>query len=156
LPAGVPGAAGESGQCQLLSIGLRSRSGRLSPLPETAPFSPAWQGTRTTVARALRLIDGGALDHGSVEALAARLGIGPRHLDRLFQRHLAASPIQVAQTIRVQRAKRLLDTTDWPMTAIALQAGFGSLRRFNAAFAAIYRRPPSDVRRRGPADRRSA
>src|SRR3569833_2434957 len=78
--------------------------------PETAPFSPAWQGTRTTVARALRLIDGGALDHGSVDELAARLGIGPRHLDRLFQRHLAANPNQVAQTIRVQRAKRLLDT----------------------------------------------
>jgi AraC family transcriptional regulator of adaptative response / DNA-3-methyladenine glycosylase II len=118
--------------------------------PETAPFSPAWQGTRTTVARALRLINGGALDDGSVEELAARLGIGPRHLDRLFQRHLAASPIRVAQTIRVQRAKRLLDTTDWPMTEIALQAGFGSLRRFNAAFAAIYRRPPSEVRRARP------
>jgi AraC family transcriptional regulator of adaptative response / DNA-3-methyladenine glycosylase II len=84
-----------------------------------------------------------------VEQLAARLGIGPRHLDRLFQRHLGASPIRVAQTVRVQRAKRLLDTTDWPMTAIALQAGFGSLRRFNAAFAAIYRRPPSEIRRRG-------
>jgi AraC family transcriptional regulator of adaptative response/methylated-DNA-[protein]-cysteine methyltransferase len=118
--------------------------------PETAPFSPAWQGTRTTVARALRLIAGGALDDGSVEELAARLGIGPRHLCRLFQRHLDASPVQVAQTIRVQRAKRLLDETELPMTAIALQAGFGSLRRFNAAFAAIYRRPPSDVRRARP------
>jgi AraC family transcriptional regulator, regulatory protein of adaptative response / methylated-DNA-[protein]-cysteine methyltransferase len=115
--------------------------------PEAAPFSPAWQGTRTTVARALRLIDRGALDGGGVEELAARLGIGARHLDRLFQRHLAASPIQVAQTIRVQRAKRLLDTTDWPMTEIALQSGFGSLRRFNAAFAAIYHRPPSQIRR---------
>jgi AraC family transcriptional regulator of adaptative response/methylated-DNA-[protein]-cysteine methyltransferase len=115
--------------------------------PETAPFSPAWQGTRTTVARALRLIAGGALDDGSVEDLAARLGIGQRHLCRLFQCHLGASPVQVAQTIRVQRAKRLLDDTELPMTAIALQAGFGSLRRFNAAFAAVYRRPPSDVRR---------
>ncbi|MGJ4942910.1 bifunctional transcriptional activator/DNA repair enzyme AdaA [Bradyrhizobium sp. HKCCYLS1011] len=115
--------------------------------PETAPFSPAWQGTRTTVARALRLIDRGALDDGSVEQLAARLGIGARHLNRLFQRHLHASPIQVAQTARVQRAKRLLDETDWPITAIALQAGFGSLRRFNAVFAAVYRRPPSEIRR---------
>jgi AraC family transcriptional regulator of adaptative response / DNA-3-methyladenine glycosylase II len=94
----------------------------------------------------LRLIEAGALDDGSVDDLAARLGIGPRHLLRLFQRHLAAGPVQVAQTIRVQRAKRLLDETELPMTTIALQAGFGSLRRFNAAFAAIYRRPPSDVR----------
>ena len=115
--------------------------------PETAPFSPAWQGTRTTVARALRLIDRGALDDGSVEQLAARLGIGARHLNRLFQHHLQASPIQVAQTARVQRAKRLLDETDWPITAVALQAGFGSLRRFNAVFAAVYRRPPSEIRR---------
>src|SRR6266404_5152478 len=35
--------------------------------PETAPFSPAWKGTRTTVERALRMIEGGALDNASVE-----------------------------------------------------------------------------------------
>src|ERR1044071_8114803 len=32
--------------------------------PETAPFSAAWKGSRTTVERALRLIAGGALDAG--------------------------------------------------------------------------------------------
>lgn len=115
--------------------------------PETAPFSPAWQGTRTTVARALRLIERGVLDEAGVEELAARLGIGARHLNRLFQQHLQASPVQVAQTARVQRAKRLLDETDWPMTQIALAAGFGSLRRFNAVFATVYRRAPGEIRR---------
>ena len=119
--------------------------------PETAPFSPAWKGTRTTVERALRLIADGALDDGDVESLAARLGIGARHLSRLFAQHLAASPVQVAQTARVQRAKRLIDETDLPMAEIAGRAGFGSLRRFNAVFAQVYRRPPSDIRRtRGP------
>jgi AraC family transcriptional regulator of adaptative response / DNA-3-methyladenine glycosylase II len=44
--------------------------------PESAPFSPAWKGSRTTVERALRLIANGALDVSNVEALAARLGIG--------------------------------------------------------------------------------
>jgi AraC family transcriptional regulator of adaptative response / DNA-3-methyladenine glycosylase II len=115
--------------------------------PETAPFSPAWQGTRTTVERALRLVEDGALDDGDVETLAERLGIGSRHLNRLFQRHLGASPTQVAQTARVQRAKRLIDETDLPMTEIADRAGFGSLRRFNTVFAQVYRRPPSQVRR---------
>jgi AraC family transcriptional regulator, regulatory protein of adaptative response / methylated-DNA-[protein]-cysteine methyltransferase len=118
--------------------------------PETAPFSPAWNGTRTTVARATRLIvDEGLLDgeDGSVEMLAARLGVGTRHLHRLFMRHLGASPSSVARTARVQRAKRLLDTTDLPMAAIALQAGFASLRRFNAVFAETYKRPPSAMRR---------
>ncbi len=47
----------------------------------------------------------------------------------------------------VQRAKRLLDKTDLPMTEIALRSGFRSLRRFNAVFAEIYRRPPMEMRR---------
>jgi AraC family transcriptional regulator of adaptative response / DNA-3-methyladenine glycosylase II len=71
----------------------------------------------------------------------------PRHLRRLFRKHFAASPTQVAQTARVQRAKRLIDGTGLPMAEIALRSGFGSLRRFNAVFAAVYRRPPSAVRR---------
>jgi AraC family transcriptional regulator, regulatory protein of adaptative response / methylated-DNA-[protein]-cysteine methyltransferase len=115
--------------------------------PETAPFSPAWKGSRTTVERALRLINNGALDDTSVEALAERLGIGPRHLSRLFKKYLGASPAQVARTGRVQRAKRLLDETKLPMTEIALRSGFRSLRRFNAVFADVYKRPPTAIRR---------
>jgi AraC family transcriptional regulator, regulatory protein of adaptative response / methylated-DNA-[protein]-cysteine methyltransferase len=117
--------------------------------PEAAPFSPAWNGSRTTVARGLRLVVGGALDGraASVGALAARLGVGERHLGRLFSRHLGASPSQVAKTVRLQRAKRLLDTTDLPMPQVALAAGFTSLRRFNAVFAEVYRRAPGDLRR---------
>jgi AraC family transcriptional regulator of adaptative response / DNA-3-methyladenine glycosylase II len=117
--------------------------------PEAAPFSPAWRGSRATVARGVRLIAGGALDGRSrtVGELAARLGVGERHLVRLFTRHIGASPGQVARTARVQRAKRLLDTTDVPMTEVALTAGFGSLRRFNAVFAEVYGRPPTTIRR---------
>jgi AraC family transcriptional regulator, regulatory protein of adaptative response / methylated-DNA-[protein]-cysteine methyltransferase len=118
--------------------------------PETVPFCPAWKGSRTTVDRALRLIvDEGALDaeNSRVDDLAGRLGIGARQLSRLFARHLNATPIQVAKTARVQRAKRLLDVTDLPMTEVALQAGFRSLRRFNALFVEVYKRSPTKVRR---------
>jgi len=117
--------------------------------PETAPFCAAWNGTRTTVGRALKLIEDGFLDDADVEALADRLGIGARHLSRLFQRHVGASPGQTAKTFRLQRAKRLLDDTDLRITEIAYRAGFKSLRRFNAAFFEVYKQPPSDFRRRG-------
>ena len=118
--------------------------------PESAPFSPAWNGTRTTVERAARLIlEDGALDGGdSVEHFAGRLGVTARHLNRLFARHWGASPSVVARTARVQRAKRLLDETDLPMVEVALQAGFRSLRRFNAVFLEVYKHRPSDLRRR--------
>jgi len=115
--------------------------------PETAPFSPAWQGSRTTVHRAMRLIRDRALDRSGVDDLAERLGIGARHLDRLFQRHIGATPLQVARTLRVQRAKRLLDQTRLSMSDVAARAGFASLRRFNAVFAEVYKRTPSEVRR---------
>ena len=120
--------------------------------PETAPFSSAWIGSRTTVERALRLIlEEGALDQEGAsiqERLAQRLGMGSRQLTRLFARHLKASPSKVARTARVQRAKRLLNETSLPMTEIAMQAGFGSLRRFNFVFAEVYGRRPSEIRRK--------
>ncbi|MBR0960419.1 bifunctional transcriptional activator/DNA repair enzyme AdaA [Bradyrhizobium japonicum] len=118
--------------------------------PETAPFCPAWKGTRTTVERALKMIEGGALDRGSVDELATDLGVGGRHLSRLFAQHVGASPIQTAQTLRIGRAKRLMDETILSLTEIAFQAGFGSVRSFNASFLKLYGRPPSAMRRPRP------
>jgi AraC family transcriptional regulator, regulatory protein of adaptative response / methylated-DNA-[protein]-cysteine methyltransferase len=115
--------------------------------PETAPFCPAWNGTRSTVERALKLIDGGALDTGSVDQLGTSLGMGARHLSRLFADHVGASPLQTAQTMRIGRAKRMLDETSLPIIEIAFKAGFGSVRRFNASFLKLYGRAPSSIRR---------
>lgn len=118
--------------------------------PESAPFCPAWKGSIATVEKAARLIrEEGALDvrGATVDTLAERVGVGARHLSRLFQKHLGASPVQVAKTARVQRAKRLLTETDLPITDIALQAGFGSLRRFNTVFQEVYKRSPTAIKR---------
>ncbi len=115
--------------------------------PEAAPGTPAWLGTSAVVRRALRLINEGALDDSSVGDFATRVGVGARHLDRLFLQHVGASPLAVAQTRRLHFAKRLIDGSDLPMTQIALAAGFGSLRRFNDAFQKAYRRSPRELRR---------
>jgi AraC family transcriptional regulator, regulatory protein of adaptative response / DNA-3-methyladenine glycosylase II len=115
--------------------------------PEAAPGTPAWLGTSAVVRRALRLIDEGILDSASVDDLANKLGLGSRHLRRLFLQHVGASPISFAQTRRLQFAKRLLDETNLPITEIALAAGFGSLRRFNTAFRQTYGRAPREIRK---------
>ena len=119
--------------------------------PETAPGSPAWSGTATTVARGMRLIEEGFLDEASVAELADRLGVGPRHLLRLFLRHTGAPPSEIAATRRVQIAKRLIDQTTMGLSDIAFAAGFRSVRRFNDAFRATYGRPPSSFSRGGAA-----
>ena len=115
--------------------------------PESSPDLAAWRGTSNTVARALGLIETGALDDGDVDALAGRLGVGERQLRRLFHRHLGASPVSVAQTRRVLLAKQLIHQTRLPMTEVALASGFGSVRRFNETFQRLYDRPPADLRR---------
>ncbi|RZJ97217.1 MAG: DNA-3-methyladenine glycosylase 2 family protein, partial [Brevundimonas sp.] len=127
--------------------------------PETAPDfgawraedarGGAWRGTSNTISRALALIEAGALDDGDVDALAGRLGVGERHLRRLFRQHLGAAPVSVAQTRRVLLAKALIHQTDLSMAQVALASGFGSVRRFNETFQALYERPPSALRRRG-------
>lgn len=122
--------------------------------PETAPGSPAWAGTAATVSRGIRLIEEGFLDRSSVDRLAAKLGIGPRHLLRLFLRHAGATPSEVAATRRVQSAKRLLNETTMPLSRVAFAAGFKSVRRFNDAFRATYGRPPSSFRK--ASDRKAA
>ncbi|WP_372681344.1 AlkA N-terminal domain-containing protein [Desulfosarcina sp.] len=118
--------------------------------PETAPDTPAWNGTSATVARAMHLIRQGALDDGSVESLAARLGVGARHLRRLFRQHIGAAPKAIADNQRLLFAKRLVVETDMSITQAALAAGYGSLRRFNAAFRKHLGRTPSQLRASRP------
>ncbi len=116
--------------------------------PETSPGTPAWVGSSASVSRALRLIQEGALARDGVDALADRLGIGSRHLRRLFAEHLGASPLAVASTRRVHFARRLIDETRLPMSEIAYASGFGSIRQFNHSVRATFGRTPTELRGR--------
>src|ERR1700691_2487760 len=115
--------------------------------PECSPGTPAWLGTPSTVSRALRLISESGLDEGGVEALAERLGVGSRHLRRLFLQHLGATPSAVAKTRQMHFAKKLIDETTLRMSDVALASGFGCVRRFNAGIRKVYHRTPTQIRR---------
>lgn len=121
--------------------------------PEAAPGSPAWNGTSATVSRAMLLIRQGVLNEGSLEDLASKLGVSGRHLRRLFQTHIGASPKSLATTQKILFAKKLLSETDLSVTQIAFASGFQSIRRFNAAFSKTYGTTPSAIRRRNNSDK---
>jgi AraC family transcriptional regulator of adaptative response / DNA-3-methyladenine glycosylase II len=149
-----PARTAKPGNCRFFGSAAAAQEAGFRPClrcrPETAPDLASWRGTSNTVSRALALITEGALDGGNagVEALAERLGIGERHLRRLFVQHLGASPVAVAQTRRVLFAKQLIHETNMPITEVALAAGFGSIRRFNEIFLDLFHRPPSALRRK--------
>jgi AraC family transcriptional regulator of adaptative response / DNA-3-methyladenine glycosylase II len=115
--------------------------------PELAPGNEHWQRGDHVVARALKLIEGGALAEQSLDELATRVGIGARQLRRLFVERIGAPPISVHTTRRLLFAKQLLTETALPVTEVALASGFRSLRRFNAAFAQANRIAPRELRR---------
>jgi AraC family transcriptional regulator, regulatory protein of adaptative response / DNA-3-methyladenine glycosylase II len=115
--------------------------------PELAPGNRVWHRGDHLVARALKLIEAGALAEQSLDELASRVGIGARQLRRLFVERVGAPPISVHTTRRLLFAKQLLTETALPVTEVALASGFRSLRRFNAAFLQANRIPPRELRR---------
>ncbi len=120
--------------------------------PELSPSDGTWRRGDAAVARALKLIDQGVLATQPLSALAERVNLGERQLRRLFVERLGASPIGVHGTRRLLFAKQLLTETTLPITDVALAAGFGSLRRFNATFKHSYRMAPRDLRRHPAAE----
>ncbi|WP_110665053.1 DNA-3-methyladenine glycosylase 2 family protein [Salinicola halophilus] len=115
--------------------------------PDSAPGSCAWRGVETTLARALHLINEGALQRDGIGELCTRLGIGDRYLRHLFQQHFGVSPKAYALYRQCLFAKQLLHQTTLPVARIAYASGFASLRRFNDAFKRQMTLAPTDIRR---------
>src|SRR6478736_2365327 len=83
-----------------------------------------------------------------VEAIAEQFELSSRQIRRIVRSELGVPPIQLLLTRRLLLAKQLLTETTWPMTEVAFASGFSSVRRFNDAFLARYRMPPSRLRRK--------
>ena len=115
--------------------------------PDSAPDSPAWKGVNTTLERAIKLIDGGALQEDSLQVLANRLGISDRYLRGLFKKYLGVSPKAYALYQQCLFAKQLLHQTQLPITQVALASGFNSIRRFNDCFQSQLSLTPSQARK---------
>ena len=120
--------------------------------PEVAPAAASAPASvdaiDALVAAVTQRISEGALNTGSIDDLATELGVTARHLRRATEARLGVSPVELAQTRRLALAKQLLQDTSLPITSIAFAAGFGSVRRFNAMFAAKMGTPPSEIRRK--------
>lgn len=114
--------------------------------PESAPHSPAWLGTQSSLNRALTLIQAGALQNQSLPDLSARLGMSDRHLRALFKRELGTSPKHYAIHQQCLFAKQLLHESSLKITDVALAAGFNSVRRFNEAMKQHIGLNPREIR----------
>ncbi|HEX2544207.1 MAG TPA: AlkA N-terminal domain-containing protein [Ramlibacter sp.] len=145
--------------CRFFAHAAQAESAGFRPClrcrPELAPQALRWsvQDAGAVLAQqAARLLDEPEAwtdEPPSVEGLARKLGVSDRHVRRIFEAQLGVTPLQYLQTRRLLNAKQLLADTALPVTQVALISGFGSVRRFNAAFTAHYGLSPSALRRDG-------
>ncbi|WAC28953.1 GlxA family transcriptional regulator [Ancylobacter sp. SL191] len=99
-----------------------------------------------TLARAVRLMQGAIEQPSDIRHLAHRLDVSPRHLERLFRRHLGTSPAAYYLGLRLERARELLRLSPLPVTDVGLACGFQSAAHFSTAYARRFGRPPSAER----------
>ncbi len=156
--------------CQFYTHAAQAESAGFRPClrcrPELAPLlsEPVWStedASKMLASQAVKLLadaailgysgasgpSGNAAEGSSVARIAGQMGISARHLRRIVEGYLGVSPLQYLQTRRLLSAKALLTDTKLPIADVALASGFGSLRRFNAAFSQHYGLPPTRLRK---------
>jgi transcriptional regulator GlxA family with amidase domain len=118
------------GQAQF-SVQLRAQSAERDPLRELQTW----------------ITEHPDADH-AVERLAARVAMSPRHFARVFRAEVGCTPAQYVERVRLEVARRLLETTSLPIEEIARACGFGTVETLRRAFARRVGASPTDYRDR--------
>jgi transcriptional regulator GlxA family with amidase domain len=112
--------------------------------------APVWRrrARDEPVRRAQELIDANPADDHRLGRLATRVAMSERHLLRRFQAEVGVTPARYVAAARVAAARRELEDTDEPVSAIAAAVGFGTAESMRRTFVRDLGTPPDDYRRR--------
>lgn len=84
----------------------------------------------------------------SIERLAERVGMSPRHFSRVFRREAGSSPGDYVEATRIDAARRMLETTELGLKAIAKECGFGTVETFHRSMKRVLGVTPGEYRDR--------
>jgi transcriptional regulator GlxA family with amidase domain len=93
------------------------------------------------------LLEDVAADH-SVEAMAARVHMSPRHFARVFREQTGVTPARYVERVRLEAARRRLEETAEPLSAVAAACGLGSAETMRRVFLRALAVGPAEYRRR--------
>jgi transcriptional regulator GlxA family with amidase domain len=100
----------------------------------------------------LRAIQRFAIEHLaadlSVEALAERAHMSPRHFARSFRAEAGVTPARYVESLRLEAARRRLEETREPLSAVAASSGFGTPETMRRVFLRALGVGPAEYRRR--------
>jgi transcriptional regulator GlxA family with amidase domain len=118
------------GQSQF-SVPLASQAAETEPLRDLVAWMPG------QIASDLR-----------VPVLARRVGMSERNFARVFRRELGTTPAAHVEALRLEAARRKLETTTLPNKRIALETGFGTVETLHRVFQRVLHVTPSEYRER--------
>lgn len=99
------------------------------------------------LAPAIRYLEERFRDHVQLADLADHCDLSSTHIHRLFQRLLRMSPAEYLLALRLQEARRLLATTNEPLSEIALSTGFFDQSHFTKRFRKMTGMTPTQFRK---------
>lgn len=128
----VPGAIEPAARLiELVGLALAMGGSIVAP---RRPSGGRARSHRAQLVRALEALESAPLDGFTLGVLAGRLGVSERQTSRLLREELGTSFPEYLTALRIDRAKKLLATTEEPVTDVALSTGWQSLSHFNAVF----------------------
>jgi transcriptional regulator GlxA family with amidase domain len=116
----------------------------------------AQQPEREPLREALRAVTEDVAGQHSVEAMAERAGMSPRHFARAFRAETGVTPARYVARVRLEAARRLLEDTPRPVALVARECGFGTAESMRRAFLRALGVAPAEYRRRFQPERRAA
>lgn len=114
-------------------------------------WQPAPKRQLEPVCRLMEQVQAGFDQPLTLEGLARTMGYEPHYLSRLVRQRLGVTFTEYLNRYRVALSCQMLRERDWPITRIAGQCGYGSLRNFNKAFKAITGLTPRQYRQQAAA-----
>lgn len=126
-----------------LGIQIMKQAGAAAPIP-----APARGGLAPAVRRrVLELMDASTAAHLTIDVLAREAGLSPAHFARAFKESVGRAPHQHLLTLRLDRARRLLDVPGAALSDVALQTGFADQAHFTRFFKRQFGITPGSLRR---------
>jgi transcriptional regulator GlxA family with amidase domain len=108
----------------------------------------AQQPEREPLREAQRLVVENVTGEHSVEAMAARAHMSPRHFARAFRAETGITPGRYVESVRLEAARGLLEDSAEPVAAVASACGFGTPETMRRVFLRALEVGPAEYRRR--------
>ncbi|MBF0303304.1 MAG: helix-turn-helix domain-containing protein [Desulfamplus sp.] len=138
------------GSKQLASICSKSfliDSGRQSQLPYTTVYFDKNHGDKAII-MAQQFMENRYQDNFTIDYLAKEIGLSPRHFKRRFKKATGETPISYLQHIRIDQAKKRLETTNDNINEITWQTGYEDISTFRRLFKKHTSLSPKEYRKK--------